>query len=275
MENRTDLAIEFEKVAQKSQTEHKNFGKTGVIFSNLEENNQYGKRKGKYATLKVGDISLLPDYFDIEKALVYCLEKLVPKRRKKVLVAGLGNSEITSDNIGPNIASKILATRHIINDFSKIEDFKNMNSVSVISPSVLGKTGVESSEIISAIVEKIKPDYVIIIDALCACKIENLFSVIQLCDSGISPGSGVKNNRKELSFETLKVPTIAIGVPTVIEANVIAKELAKNENTSSSNLLVTPKDADLLSQNITQAIATGLNVFLQQNIDRETVLNLV
>jgi len=275
LENRTDLAIEFEKPAQKSRTQHKNFGRIGVVFSNLEEDNIYGKRKGKYATLKVGNISLLPDYSEIEKALVFCLEKLLPKKREKVLVAGLGNREITSDNIGPNIASKILATRHIKEEFSKLDGFEKMKSVSVISPSVLGKTGVETSEIISAMVEKIKPDCVIVIDALCASKIENLFSVIQLCDSGISPGSGVKNNRKELSYETLKIPTVAIGVPTVIEAKVIAKELTKNEKTQASELLVTPKDADLLSENITQAISTALNVFLQPDIDREIVLNLV
>ncbi len=275
MENRTDLAIEFAKNAEESQTEVIKFGEISVIFSNLCENNEYGKRKGKYASLKVENISLLPDYKKIEKALIFCLEKMLPEKREKVLVAGLGNREITSDNIGPFVASKILATRHIKEDFSKIEEFKNMTCVSVIEPSVLGKTGVESSEIISAVAEKIKPDCIIVIDALCANTTENLFSVIQLCDSGISPGSGVKNNRKEISYETLKVPTVAIGVPTVIEANVIAKELTKSEKIITSKLVVTPKDSDLLSENITNAIAQGLNVFLQPKIKRDLLLGLV
>ncbi len=275
MANRTDLAIEFQKNEEKLNYKEQNFGKIKVLFSSLEEDNPYGKRKGKYATLKVGNISLLPDYEDIEKALKFCLSSLLPEKRENVLLVGLGNSDITSDNIGPDTASKVLATRHIKDQFTKIEGLHKMKSVSVIAPSVLGKTGIEASEIVASVISKIKPDCVIVIDALCANKAENLFSVIQLCDSGISPGSGVKNTRKELSFHTLGVPTVAIGVPTVVEAQVIAKELTGKTVSRETDLIVTPKDADLLSSNISDAIATSLNVFLQPDIDREIVLQLV
>ena len=275
MHSRTDLAIEFQKMQKKEEFEEQNFGKIKVLFSFLEEDNPYGKRKGKYATLKVGNISLLPDYKDIEKALVFCLSRLLPKTRENVLLVGLGNSDITSDNIGPDTASKILATRHIKDQFQKSEGLKKMKSVSVIAPSVLGKTGIEASEIVASVVEKINPDCVIVIDALCANTTENLFSVIQLSDSGISPGSGVKNTRKELSFYTLGVPTVAIGVPTVVEAQVIAKELTGKSSSKKTDLIVTPKDADLLSSNICEAISTALNVFLQPEIDREIILSLV
>ncbi len=275
MEYRTDLAIEFEKPAENEEIKALKTGKITTFFQTVEEQNEKGKKRGKYATIRVGDISLLPDYSDIEKAIDYCLCELLPKIRENVLIAGLGNRDITSDNIGPEVASKILATRHIKDQFSKIEGLQNIKSVSVISPSVLGKTGVESGEIISAVVEKIKPDCVIVIDSLCANTIDNLFSVIQLTNSGISPGSGVKNARKEISFETLGVPTVAIGVPTVIEANVIANELSKTEIPKQNQLLVTPKDADLLSLNISQAISSALNLFLQPNVDKEIINGLV
>ncbi len=275
MTHRTDLAIEFQKMQKKEVFKEKNFGKIKVLFSSLEEDNPYGKRKGKYATLKFGNITLLPDYKDIEKAMISSLSELLPKTRENVLLVGLGNSDITSDNIGPNTVQKILATRHIKDQFQRLEGFEKMKSVSVIVPNVLGKTGIEASEIVASIVEKIKPDCVIVIDALCANTTENLFSVIQLCDSGISPGSGVKNTRKELSFHSLGVPTVAIGVPTVVEAKVIAKELTGKQVSKETDLIVTPKDADLLSLNISEAISTALNVFLQPDIARQIVLELV
>ncbi len=275
MTARTDLAIEFQKNAEKEIIKEQNFGEITVFFTELADNNPYGKRKGKYGTVNVGKIELLSDFEDIEKALIFCLCELLPKPRENVLVVGLGNSEITSDNIGPNTASKILATRHIKGQFQNISGFQNMKSVSVIAPSVLGKTGIEASEIVSSVVRETKPDAVIVIDALCANNTQNLFSVIQLCDSGISPGSGVKNTRKELSENTLGVPTVAIGVPTVVEAAVIAKEITGKSAEQKTDLLVTPKDADLLSMRMCEAISAALNVFLQPEIEREIVLSLV
>lgn len=275
MTTRTDLAIEFQKNAEKEVIKEQSFGEIKTFFTELEENNPYGKRKGKYATIKVGNIEFLPDFEDIEKALVFCLCELLPNKRENILVVGLGNSEITSDNIGPNTASKILATRHIKGQFQTIKGLEKMKSVSVITPSVLGKTGIEASEIVAAVVTETKPDAVIVIDALCANNTQNLFSVIQLCNSGISPGSGVKNTRKELSETTLGVPTVAIGVPTVVEAAVIAKELTGKNAEQKTNLIVTPKDADLLSLRMSEAISAALNVFLQPEIEPEIVLSLV
>lgn len=275
MTARTDLAIEFQKNAEKEVIKEQSFGEIKTFFTELEENNPYGKRKGKYATIKVGNIELLPDFEDIEKALVFCLCELLPNNRENILVVGLGNSEITSDNIGPNTASKILATRHIKGQFRTIKGLEKMKSVSVITPSVLGKTGIEASEIVASVVTETKPDAVIVIDALCANNTKNLFSVIQLCNSGISPGSGVKNTRKELSEATLGVPTVAIGVPTVVEAAVIAKELTGKKAEQKTNLIVTPKDADLLSLRMSEAISAALNVFLQPEIEPEIVLSLV
>ncbi len=275
MAGRTDLAIEIQKNEKIEATKREKIGEIELIFSSLEENNSYGKPKGKYITLRVGNIAYLPDFSDLEKALVKSLKLILKKDFERILVVGLGNREITSDNIGPLTAQKILATRHIIGEMAESLNLENLKSVSVIAPGVLGKTGIEASEIVKATVEKIKPDAVIAIDALCSKETQNLFSVIQLCDSGISPGSGVKNARKELSFASLGVPTVAIGVPTVVEAEIIARELSGQEEIAQTDLVVTPKDADLLSHRMSQALSEALNVFLQPNIPREVVLELV
>lgn len=275
MNNRTDLAIELEKTSRKNNSRAEKIGDTEVVFTVLTENNEYQKPKGTYITVKLRNINLLTDFSAVEKAIEKSLENLLIKAKKSVLVVGLGNREITSDCIGPYTAEKILATRHISEEFSKKIGLERLQKVSVITPSVLGKTGIESSEIVKAVVDKTKPDAVIVIDALCANTVENLFSVIQLCDSGISPGSGVKNTRKELSFATLGVPTVAIGVPTVVEASVLAKELSGKDAVNKLDLLLTPKDTDLLSHRISEILAHALNAFLQPYIDREVLFSLV
>lgn len=275
MNNRTDLAIELEKTSRKNNSRAEKIGDTEVVFTVLTENNEYQKPKGTYITVKLRNINLLTDFSAVEKAIEKSLENLLIKAKKSVLVVGLGNREITSDCIGPYTAEKILATRHISEEFSKKIGLERLQKVSVITPSVLGKTGIESSEIVKAVVDKTKPDAVIVIDALCANTVENLFSVIQLCDSGISPGSGVKNTRKELSFATLGVPTVAIGVPTVVEASVLAKELSGKDAVNKLDLLLTPKDTDLLSHRISEILAHSLNAFLQPYIDREVLFSLV
>lgn len=272
MNSRTDLAIEILKEYKK---ENKRIGKTEIFITELEENNEYHKPSGKYATINTGNILKKTNFYDIEKAICYCLEKLLPQKRENVLVVGLGNREIISDCIGPFTAEKILATRHIKGDFAESVGLENLKSVAVSQPNVLGNTGMESSETIAAIVEKIKPDAVIVIDALCAKNHNNLFSVIQCCDSGISPGSGVKNSRKELSYKTLGVPTVAIGVPTVVETKSLITEFLKKEEKIDCDMIVTPKDVDLLSHRMSEILSSSLNVFLQPEIDRDIILSLV
>ncbi len=267
MSNRTDLATELENVDRRSEEK--------VEFITLGKGNSYNKPSGSYATVKVGDLNLLTDFKDIEKSIIYCLERLMPPVRERVLVVGLGNREIISDCIGPFTAEKILATRHIAGEFAENIGLENLKSVSVIAPGVLGKTGIEAAEIVKAVANKIKPNAVIAIDALCAKLPQNLFSVIQLCDSGISPGSGVKNARKELSLATLGVPTVAIGVPTVVEAAAISGKAGASQNEAFYNLLLTPKDTDLLSHRMSEILSKALNLFLQPSTEKEILLSLV
>lgn len=263
MNNRTDLAIETVQKGIKVE-ESKDFK------SYFLEN-----EKGKYYTVEFKSIEKIIDFSEIEKEIFKALENLLPERREKILIVGLGNDQITSDSIGPQTASKILATRHIVGNFAESIGLKNLKSVAVMSPNVLGKTGIEVSEIIKGAVEKVKPDAVIAIDALCSKSTDRLFSCVQLCNSGISPGSGVKNSRKELSEKTLGVPTIAIGVPTVVEAETIAFSLTGKEAKNRSELIVTPKDADLLVLKMAEFLSETLNVFLQPETPRDIILQLV
>lgn len=263
MSIRTDLAIE--KTEENYKTE-----KIGCVNSHFLQT-----ESGKYYTLEFESIEKLIDFSDIERALKIALNNLLPKAREKILVVGLGNTEITSDSVGPITAKKILATRHITGQFAETIGLKNLKSVAVISPNVLGKTGIEVSELVLGAVNTVKPDAVIVIDALCSKSLNRLFSCIQLTDIGISPGSGVKNSRKELSKNTLGVPVVAIGVPTVVEALTVAYELTGKVAKTHTDLIVTPKEADLLCHRIAEALSQTLNVFLQPEIERDIILQLV
>jgi spore protease len=263
MSIRTDLAIENTKNPLKKE-------KTGDVTTYfLEENNE------KYYTLDFKRIDKMLNFENLENALFSSLDNLLPKSREKILVVGLGNTEITSDSIGPKVCEQILATRHIMGNFAEKIGLKGLKSVSVIAPNVLGKTGIEVSELIGGAVKTVMPDAVIVIDALCSKSTERLFSCIQLCNNGISPGSGVKNARKEISRKSLGIPVVAIGVPTVVDAKTIAFELTGKEAEDENEMIVTPKDADLLCQRISEFLSTALNVFLQPEIDREIILSLV
>src|SRR5699024_9289309 len=153
----------------------------------------------------------------LSEELIQLLKKNHIKPNSTGLIVGLGNWNVTPDALGPMTTEKILVTSHLfmLEDENVADGYR---SVSAISPGVMGVTGIETSDIIYGIVEKIKPDFIIAVDALASRSIERINETIQISDSGIHPGSGVGNKRKELSKETLGVPVIAIGVPTVVDA---------------------------------------------------------
>ncbi len=188
---------------------------------------------------------------------------------------GLGNTEITPDALGPAVARGIFATRHIPKELTKAAGLDLLRQVSVITPGVLGQTGIEAGELIKAAAVKIKPDAVIVIDALAAQSGDRLFKTVQLCDTGISPGSGVKNNRGEISEKTVGVPVIAIGVPTVIDADTLSERLTGISPEKKSEMFVTPKDVDMLTQRLAKLLAEAINMFLQPETDPEIISALV
>lgn len=278
MSRRTDLAIEENIKENGIKTEEKNIKNvkiTTVEISDEEASKKINKAVGKYITVEFPSLQKITDYREIKEGVIYSLKSIIGKRLKKVLVVGLGNREITADSIGPTVAEGILATRHIAGEFAESIGLFGLRSVAVVTPNVLGKTGIESTELIEGLVKKTEPDAVIAIDACISLSINRLFKTVQLSDSGISPGSGVKNSRKELSLKTLGVPVISIGIPTVVDAMTLAYELTGKETKTETDLVVTPKDSDLLCHRISEILAEALNVFLQPEIDEQLLFDLV
>ena len=250
---------------------------------------------GKYITLE-SNLMKFDDDESREEMISYLKEELVDifgqDKNKKTLVIGLGNRNITSDALGPKSVSKTLVTRHLFKNYNKDYD-DDFTEVSALSPGVMGVTGIETSEIVKSLVEKVKPDRVVAIDALASRKMERVNSTIQISTAGISPGGGVGNTRKSLTKETLGVDVIAIGVPTVVDAATLTIDvldmaidnlIAQSEETESfyemlkklkeeekyhlikdsldpydKNLIVTPKDIDDTIENLSIIISEGLN----------------
>lgn len=186
---------------------------------NLDDNNDLGRKKGKYITVEFEDITDTENSENVKNILIDELRKIMKIKKDSLgLVVGLGNDKSTADSLGPLTVNNIIVTNHIFL-LDKLSD--NYNRISAINPGVMGETGIETGDIIESIVDKIKPDYLIVIDSLASKSIERLNKTIQITDTGIHPGSGIGNKRKEISYETLNIPVIAIGVPTVVDAAVI------------------------------------------------------
>lgn len=275
---RTDLAIDITDNTGSSKTVK---SKDGIRVTKIEISDDWGSKqlkrpKGTYYTIEFPALETVTDTSVISNEIIFALKSFFPDSTDNFLIVGLGNREITSDSIGPLTAERILASRHITDEFAETIGLKGLKSVAALTPGVLGKTGIETAEIVKGIVNKIKPQAVIVIDALASSSIFRLFKTVQITDAGILPGSGVKNSRKELSEKTLGIPVIAIGVPTVMDANEMAFELCNNMKPDSNiDMVITPKDCDLLSQKISDILSMSLNLFLQPKIDREVILSLV
>lgn len=268
MSLRSDLVAENNQFENSTGVLENKFGECTVFELNIKSVKTaklFSKPKGKYFTIKFKSFLSLANTCDLEKALTYTLENLIPKNlRQEILVVGLGNADITPDALGPLTADKIFATRHIEKELKDSLNLGGLKSVCALIPGVIGKTGIEAAETVKAAVKSINPSAVIVIDALAACDAENLCCTIQLTDSGINPGSGVNNSRKELSFNSIGVPVIAIGIPTVTDAASIIKE-----GEADIKMMVTPKDIDMLIQKAAEFLSNTLNTFLQPDIEPE------
>ncbi|MEF9990750.1 MAG: GPR endopeptidase [Romboutsia sp.] len=305
---RTDLALEAKEMYQKNQKETSEI--PGVKIENKELENCtitkveiidekgskiMNKGIGKYVTLE-SNLMKFDDDESRDEMISYLKEELVDilgnDKAKKTLVIGLGNWNITSDALGPKTVSKTLVTRHIFKNYNKDYD-DDFTEVAGLSPGVMGITGIETGEIVKSIVEKIKPDRVIAIDALASRKMERVNATIQISTAGIAPGGGVGNKRQALNKEYLGVDVIAIGVPTVVDAATLTNDVldvaidnlmsqsVESENFYNmlkklkeeekyqlirdsldpydKNLIVTPKDIDETIENLSIIISEGLN----------------
>ncbi len=261
-----------------------------------------GKPMGNYITLEIPGLRENDQelYEETCRALAKELTGILHLNEKTLtLVVGLGNWNVTPDALGPKVVSSMMVTRHLLEYLPEQVD-DGVRPVCAVAPGVLGITGIETGEIIRGIVDRIRPDYVIAIDALASRKMERVNTTIQIADTGIAPGSGVGNKRMELSKDTLGIPVVAIGVPTVVDAATMAndtidlvldsmidqapkgtefynmmKSIDREEKYTMirevlepyvGNLIVTPKEIDEVVKKISKVIANGLNIALHQGI---------
>ncbi|MBQ2422349.1 MAG: GPR endopeptidase [Clostridia bacterium] len=286
MSIRTDLALEQKELnpdqtdgIESEETILDNIKITRIRIKNKNGERALGKPIGTYVTVETPPLT---DSGEMnENAINAVSSELISFLPKGlVLVAGLGNTSITPDAIGPKAAKGVLATRHIEGEIARSIGLDNMRPVAVISPGVLGQTGIETGEIIAGIARLIKPSAVIVIDALASRCLSRLGCTIQMSDTGICPGSGVGNRRAEISKNTIGVPVISVGIPTVVDAVTLAQDLTghKCENTVNprgAKMIVTPQEIDLLVSRGAATVSMAINYALQENIDRETIMGLI
>lgn len=298
MSVRTDLVIETREmfageIAGVESTNHDTDGitVTHVKITTPEGALKIGKPMGNYVTIEIQDMQIEDEELCRRGAKAVCdeLKKLIKiPSDASVLVAGLGNQYITPDSIGPKTVGKLMVTRHITEESGSGLNF-DVRAVSAVAPGVLGLTGIETSEIILGVTDRIKPSLIIAVDALASRKLSRLGTTVQISDTGISPGSGVGNNRNELSEKTLGIPVIAIGVPMVVDAatmtadaietlsSYLKENYGENENEitrilsdshtlidkalsdNNENMVVTPNDVDVISDQASSIIAEGIN----------------
>lgn len=184
------------------------------------------RKEGTYITIEFKDITNYEDRVlvseQLSKELAKLLDNINVNDGDNCLIIGLGNSESTADSLGPKTISKVLVTRHLFELNTNVKE--GIRSVAAISPGVMANTGIETLDIIESLVKKIKPSFLIVIDSLASSSIDRINKTIQLTDTGINPGSGVGNNRKEISKDTISIPVISIGVPTVVESTIIVND---------------------------------------------------
>lgn len=317
---RTDLALEAQDLASAggsaipgvhtSVQEEEGIRISLTDIASIEGAQALGKLPGHYITIEAQELRKKDSDFQDRVATVFArqfesfLSKLGLSPQARVLIIGLGNWNVTPDALGPMVVENVMVTRHY---FELIPDqvSPGYRAVSAVAPGVLGTTGIETGEIVQGIVEKSKPDLVIAIDALASRSLERVNTTIQIADTGIHPGSGIGNKRKGLTIDTLGVPVIAVGVPTVVYASTIVNNAfdlmhshfaRQTSNTGQilglidtmqeqerlalvkevlsplgHDLLVTPKEIDQFIEDIANIIASGLNAALHEAVDSDNV----
>lgn len=267
---RTDLAVERTAAAPSLPgvtQKHREgaFSVTEITIANDTCGAPIGKPAGRYVTLEASALNRNhEEYQSMAEELAAELTHFLPKEGC-VFVAGLGNYAVTPDALGPRVASKVLATRHLSTALTEEElsYLPTLRPVCVLAGGVLGQTGMESAELLEAVCRQVKPAAVVAVDALACADLSRLGTTIQMSDSGISPGSGVANHRTELSLKTLGVPVVAVGVPTVVDLHTAVQSIyGKSVPHNRPNMMVTPRDVDRLIDHAGDLLACSLNMAL-------------
>lgn len=286
MEPRTDLALEKREILGKNEpegVESSEFTEGEVSFTKIRILNKrgseaLGKPVGTYITAEIPQLTKNPinDEETIE-SIAKQLRSLLPAEGT-VLVAGLGNTDITPDAIGPKSVSMVLATRHIDKSLSEEIGLGELRSVAGFVPGVLGRTGLEAAESVKGIAKSVSPSAVIVVDALAARRLSRLGTTVQFSDTGIIPGSGVGNVRKEITEHSVGVPVISVGIPTVVDVETLVNDLTGSKSDISKenrNMIITPREIDIVIERASELIGMAINKALQPNISVDEMMMLV
>lgn len=294
MELRTDLALEAREIfgeniqgVQYSLEQKDEIEIEKMVIKTDRAGQLLKKPKGTYITIDLPPLT--NDFQETDKRLVAIGEEirsLLPYNGL-VLVAGLGNDNITPDALGPKAMSGVLATRHISGEIAKSTGLDKLRPVAVLTTGVTGRTGIETGEHLLSVVKRIRPSAVIVVDALASRRLERLGCTLQISNTGISPGAGVGNHRTKITQETMGVPVIALGVPTVVDAVTLATDLLSVNNESDllklqkevspkgRAMVVTPKEIDLLVERAAKLISLSINFALQKDFDISDLVALL
>ena len=279
---RTDLALEAHELRRGAAKEipgvtlreraANGFRATVARVADAAAGEALGKPPGTYVTL---DLGAAPDAAAAARAVAGELRALLGGAVRSALVVGLGNDAMTPDALGPLAAGRVLVTRHLAREAA----FASLAAVSVLTPGVLGRTGIEAAETVRGAVAATKPDAVIAVDALAARSLARLCTTVQLSDTGVVPGSGVGNHRRALDRASLGVPVVAVGVPTVVDAATLARDVLEEAGAAVDDpaalrahggVWVTTRDVDAQVRALARIVGQGINLALQP-LDRETL----
>lgn len=299
---RTDLALEARESISETESElrgvrveeyykeKEEIRVTKVMVDTKNAAKAMGKPIGIYVTMEAPAL-VEPDedyHREISECLAEELLELLPEaeKEKSVLVVGLGNREVTADALGPHVVDNLFITRHIVKEYGKAAyNCDRMNQISALEPGVMAKTGMETAEIVKGVVAETKPDVLIVVDALAARSTKRLNRTIQITNTGIQPGSGVGNHRNELSKESIGIPVIAIGIPTVVDGATIVNDalesfLKEEKDVGSvkytgvrlqlpelNNMYMTGKDIDAVIKRISFTVSEGINLAMEMRME--------
>lgn len=285
----TDLAMEAREGEARRTFAEGGIEKSVVRIETVEEAERYGRPQGVYVTLGCAQEMTveLRTRSSLADALARVIEGMLPEDAKTVLVAGLGNRQVTPDSLGPRTVERVLVSRHMLPLLPKAERDR-MRCVCAVAPGVLGVTGVETAEVLFGMTAHVKPDCVIAVDALAARSSQRIGCTVQVTDTGIAPGSGVGNHQRALTRETLGVPVIAVGIPTVVYAQTIVSDALADamdemdeaivERIVSQRLgemIVTPREIDAIIGRMAGVVASGINKALHPGLGSQEIAQMM
>ncbi len=289
-QRRTDLAIEAHQLWRESAGETtrlpgvkaeedrvEGFPASRVTILDEAGAAALGKPRGRYVTLELDGLLRREKgaFQRAAKAVAHLLRPMLP-REGEALVVGLGNRAITPDLVGPLAVDHTLVTRHLVSHLK--EHFGHLRPVAALAAGVLAATGMESGQLVRAVADRLRPACVIAIDALASRSVERLCRTVQLSDAGIVPGSGVGNHRMALNAESLGVPVVAVGAPTVVEASTLMMDLLGREDDADlpgGDLFVTPREVDSRVADLSRAIGYGVSLALNPELGVDDLMMLM